>query len=124
MKTCKRCKEEKEESEYRLTDSGIRLTHNCITCIRRLKADEIARYRLRNPTYAANRGERTLPERKKKYRAKARSELLRTYVKQIVAKQLGVPLSLVPENLVALKREQLLNKRLQKQLIETIGEQL
>ena len=143
MKTCIKCNEHKEEADYRPTRSGKSMSTVCIGCVRRVKRAEIVVYRAANkslvkaysdvyraanPLVYAKAKEhyyKTHPEvataERRRHKKRGREELRRDYVVGLLCKA-GLPRKVVPDELIELKRQQILNKRLQKQLEKLIGE--
>lgn len=143
MKTCIKCNEHKEEADYRPTRSGKNLRTMCIECVRSVKRAEASAYRAKykakvkaahavyraaNPAvykaakqryYEANPTTATSARRRHKQRSI--EELRRGYILKLLYRT-GLANTVVPNELIGLKREQLLNKRLQKQLEKLIGE--
>ena len=146
MKTCSKCSEVKEESDYRPTRSGKSLMAMCADCVRRIKRAEMSVYRANNKgkiaaaTVIYNSTHRELrrlagkrhrlakPEtvrnQRRRRQDRSRAELRRGYILLLLCGKLHTPYADVPASLIELKREQILNTRLQTQLIETIGEAL
>jgi hypothetical protein len=137
MKICIKCNEHKEETDYQPTRSGQSMSTVCSECVRSVKRTEAvvyratykakvkaahAVYRAANPDvhkaakkryYEANPAEATAERRRRKQRSI--EELRNGYVLRLLYRT-GLANTAVPNALVELKREQLLNKRLQKQL--------
>jgi len=98
MKTCSKCGETKEESEYRLTRSGSSLQAKCRECFLKENRETHARYAARNPEKIAlmQKAYRQTPEHKamrKLYRATEKNkeyqkEYVKTYSKkpEVIAK--------------------------------------
>lgn len=153
MKTCSKCGETKEDSEYRLTRSGKSLRSSCTICLLKTKALEVKRYRLRNPVrrkslrskevrkaqkkrYETKHPEKVKesrkrccinarkrnPKKSKEEKAKARNKVTAGYARELLVRQLKMPITDIPQALVELKREQLLTRRVVKQLNKLIGE--
>jgi threonine dehydratase len=151
MKHCSKCGEVKEESDYRLTRSGKSLMAMCIACVKSSAQAHAKKYAERSRELgvsperkakrAAYRKTETGKANRRRYMASLaarRPEILKFrskrksarsviaaddgYIICLLTQQIGLHAAEISNELIALKREQLLNRRLQKQLIETIGE--
>lgn len=143
MKSCIKCNEIKEEADYRPTRSGKSLSTVCIACVLSVKRAEAVvyrakykakvraaekRYRAVKPEVYASAKARYYKKNpdvfraeRKRFNDRAREELRRGYLLNLLYRR-GERRKAVPETLIDLKREQILNKRLHKQLENLIGE--
>jgi hypothetical protein len=139
MKTCTKCGEEKELSEfYKDKTKSLGVRPSCKACnkegeakYRKENPDKIkergAKYRKENPDKGKERGakyRKENPDKGKETAARYRKELSSTYVKKILRKKFKKDFYInasqlikieIPEELIALKRIELACKRFVKQ---------